>query len=365
MFNDTDSGSIQKLQSSDEKEKSTNSNKRRLPISSSSSSSPLTKRIQQPLDTHTNQSSSENDTDQLTLEQHREFVHAIYENGLAESSPLLIWEHMSENIKAAYPELNIEKLKSKLQKYRKNKDKYEEEFMSEYDTTLNELLDTVPSKTGEERNLPSGGPDIAKLTHSILTQKDTYDSKVSSAHKLAFLSQEKTRKLLQETSIGPSTTAQRSANNDDPGSSIMTLPVLTPTERNSPIGQSFDFFLALFESFKCELYAQREHQRFSTQNHIHPFSFHDNVHRVTDDAHPDAMPSLDQRGQHTFRHSGSLTPISSDHVHITNGQQQQQQQHQQSHTSDITILDHHVQGMAALNHGNIDKEAKNNKKDRI
>lgn len=349
--------------SGDEKETSkNNNNKRRLPISStSSSSSPLTKRIHQPLETHMNQSSGKHDEDPLTVEQHRALVHAIYENGLAESSPLLIWEHMSEKIKAAYPELNIEKLKSKLQKYRKNKDKYEEEFMSEYDTTLKELME--PKSGGKGHTSSSGGPDIANLTHSIMTQKDANDDTPNSIlHSFPFLSKEKSQDELQGGSLKPSVSAPI-LDNDNQDCSIMALPVLTSAEKNSAIGQSFEFFLALFESLKCELYAQREQQRLNTQNGNHHFSRHDNVKQVVEDAHHDEMPSLNPR-EHNIHHGGSLTPIPSDYIHITNDQKQHQ-----PHTSGNSNLFQQVPGIVSLKHiyenGNTEKEATNIDMDRI
>lgn len=323
MFEKVDLGSEGNLSTSDEKGKSKSNNKRRLPISMSSSSSPLTKRMQPPLETH-DQSYRENDIEQLTVEQHRALVHAIYENGLSDSSPMLIWENMSEKIKAAYPELNIEKLKSKLQKYRKNKVKYEEEFMSEYDTTLKELFEQdTPKSGGESHPLSSGGPDIADLTHSILTQKDADDTTNFMGYTFPFLSKEKARNVLHGGSSRPSASLPMSDNGNQGSGSTMTVPVLTQAEINSPIGKSFDFFFALFESLKCELHAQREQQRLSAQNDIHHFSLHDNINQVEQDAHPDEMPSLNPRG-HNIDQRGSFTPIpSSESVHTTNDQKQQ------------------------------------------
>ena len=322
MFEKVDLGSEGNSSTSDEKGKSKSNNKRRLPISMSISSSPLTKRMQPPLETNIDQSYRENNPDQLTVEQHRALVHAIYEIGLSDSSPMLIWEHMSEKIKAAYPELNIEKLKSKLQKYRKNKDKYEEEFMSEYDTTLKELLEQDTSKSGGESHpLSSGGPDIANLTHSILIQEDAADTTNSMGHTFPFLSEEKARNVLHGDSSRPSASLPISDNQGSCGA--MTLPVLTQAEMNSPIGKSFDFFFALFESLKCELYAQREKQRWSAQNGNHHFSLHDNINQVEQDAHPDTMSSLNPRG-HEIHQRGSFTPIpSSEYVYTTNDQKQQ------------------------------------------
>lgn len=221
---------------------------------------------------HSNQSTlDECDHDQLTIEQHRELVKSIYEIGLAEASPLLIFEHMSEKIKTLYPELNIEKLKSKLQKYRKNKDKYREEFMKEYDENLKNILIGYPTRFGmggattdscpvmpSENIISSGGPDIAYLTYCDISN--------SSVGHLGSLMSSNSRQMLTGTGRSSATFTNNAPGNNG---SFMSLPILTPSEMRSPIGQSFEYFLALFESLRSDLYEQRsyrEHQLPSHQN---------------------------------------------------------------------------------------------------
>jgi hypothetical protein len=75
---------------------------------------------------------------------HRSLVGAIFDVGLTECSPLSIYENMSTRIKDSYSDFNLEKIKSKLQKYRKFKSKNKEEFMQMYHKTLEDMLTAYP-----------------------------------------------------------------------------------------------------------------------------------------------------------------------------------------------------------------------------
>ena len=73
-------------------------------------------------------------------EDHRALVSAIFNIGLKESSPLAVMEQMSKRSKTLHEGLNLERIKSKLQKYRKKSKKNKEEFMALYDDTLTEVF---------------------------------------------------------------------------------------------------------------------------------------------------------------------------------------------------------------------------------
>lgn len=90
-----------------------------------------------------------------TEEMHRNFVTAIYDTGVAQSSPSVILENMDQHptdgtaAAAAAPSssLTSERVKSHLQKYRKNKHKSKEEFLKEYDSFLRKAV-TVGGASG-------------------------------------------------------------------------------------------------------------------------------------------------------------------------------------------------------------------------
>ena len=95
--------------------------------SSSSAPPPQSKRLKQ-------EEESENNITDPAAEAsfHRALVEAIFELGLTHSSPGVIMDGMAHSHEA----ITSERVKSKLQKYRNNKDKSQVEFMEEYDTFL-------------------------------------------------------------------------------------------------------------------------------------------------------------------------------------------------------------------------------------
>lgn len=244
-----------------------NSNKRRL---NTSTHVPPKKRTQTNEDNSDQSTIDKYDDDQLTIDQHRHLVQSIYEIGLAEASPLLIFENMTEKIKNMYPELNIEKLKSKLQKYRKNKHKFREEFMKEYDENLKNMFGGGATM---DSTLSSGGQDIAYLTYCDIIQP--------SGGQIGASRQQLTKAGL--SSVGSE-------------GSIMALPILTPAEMRSPIGQSFEYFLALFESLRSDLYEHRSHmvnqQSLNQNNPREPFN----------------LPIQDEQDSFHFRTTAQIEP---------------------------------------------------------
>ena len=77
-------------------------------------------------------SSDEFDRREWSEEMHKMFVAAIFEVGLRNSSPAVILENMAQKPKT----ITSERIKSKLQKYRNNRDKSKQEFMDEYSSFL-------------------------------------------------------------------------------------------------------------------------------------------------------------------------------------------------------------------------------------
>lgn len=128
-----------------------------------------------------------NDSDPPWPEElHRCFIKAILENGIRHSSPAAILHFMTKRT----DELTNERVKSHLQKYRKNKDKSITEFMQEYDTWLHRAI-AVGTSGGTSTALapmhallpmlgmsqtPLGGGGAAILTYAFLCEERGYSS---------------------------------------------------------------------------------------------------------------------------------------------------------------------------------------------
>jgi len=69
-------------------------------------------------------------------ELHRLFVAAIHDAGLSQSSPSVLMENMTSRPES----LTSERVKSHLQKYRKNKEKSRAEFLGDYDSFMRKAM---------------------------------------------------------------------------------------------------------------------------------------------------------------------------------------------------------------------------------
>lgn len=113
---------------------------------------------------------------------HRCFIEAIFENGMRHASPTSILNHMTNRSKA----LTNEKVKSHLQKFRKNKEKSIEEFMNEYDTWFPRLVSVGSMGSCDSMQLasvssvlsmlglterPLGGGSAALLTYANMCEE--------------------------------------------------------------------------------------------------------------------------------------------------------------------------------------------------
>ncbi|GFH58981.1 hypothetical protein CTEN210_15457 [Chaetoceros tenuissimus] len=96
---------------------------------------------------------------------HRQFVEAIFASGMQESSPSVI----IENMKAKDENITSERVKSRLQKFRTNKEKSVSEFMGTYDDAMEKFAKFVKAKEGADFSIR----DI-----------ETYNSEISRSEKL-------------------------------------------------------------------------------------------------------------------------------------------------------------------------------------
>jgi SHAQKYF class myb-like DNA-binding protein len=174
-------------------------------------------------------------------ELHRDFVSAVFDVGLKHSSPSTIMEHMPK-----HPQINSERIKSHLQKYRLHRAKSKQEFMSSYESSLKKF------KAGEMDHVSSlsDGQVAAQLSHAAISgAADPQPSKPQPQQNRPPKSQQQQQQPPRVLpSINRATTATHEA---------LMLPKLTEVEKNSPIGASMGYLLGLFFSLKKQLLMQR------------------------------------------------------------------------------------------------------------
>jgi hypothetical protein len=302
----------------------------------------------------------------IKIKEHREIVSAIFELGLKHSSPLSIYEKMcdqrcdgdylrTKNFKysvrknnqvALIEGLNLEKIKSKLQKYRKKKAKSKSEFLQMYDQTMNYFISGVKrdvqhteshhcssntstlseSSSSIASSSPSSSPfkspyrknqnvtttaactTTSTTTTTATTETTTTTSlippKISSlnasdiAAYLSFsvLTEDQEEESLQRN-LGVRISTKKCPSLDSlPPSTILNsvnydnchqliLPALTESEKNSPIGQSFQHVIDLINITKQSL----------------QFSRADNTSHISRSDHP--QPQKQQHAQHDCNHN--------------------------------------------------------------
>ena len=218
--------------------------------------------------------------------EHRALVYAIFNIGLNNSSPRAISDNMSSKIKATHSALSLEKIKSKLQKYRKSKEINTEKFMELYDTTLARLLHEYPIEQISDAATPSSesqnrssGEVAAYLTHAILSTRNhdhathvTDHDEAEESHETplertveSYSIMDQKPKSRQEADAQPyqpdwpqvtplHITPNEALPHDERG---LEFPALTAQERASPIGVQFEYFLGLFNSLRADVYQSR------------------------------------------------------------------------------------------------------------
>jgi SHAQKYF class myb-like DNA-binding protein len=160
-------------------------------------------------------------------ELHRDFVSAIFDVGLKHSSPSALLEFMPE-----HDEISSERVKSHLQKYRLNRVKSKKEFMSRFDTSLqNYQASGIKSQSRKV---------AAHLAYSGMTEPEDrtpsalLPSQADALHDYA------------HEMIGTS-----------PGGAALILPKLTEAEKQSPLGASLGYMTGLFFALNQHLTASR------------------------------------------------------------------------------------------------------------
>lgn len=151
-------------------------------------------------------------------ELHRDFVSAIFDVGLKNSSPSAILEQMPN-----HADITTERIKSHLQKYRLHRSKHKDQFMESYDGALEKIQNGTMDSSSLEH-----AETAAFLTHSAIHEIDD--------------------DMGLHPPPDPNTLVQ---------SGVLQLPQLSDVEKRSPVGASMGYLMGLFFSLKQQLINQR------------------------------------------------------------------------------------------------------------
>jgi hypothetical protein len=251
---------------------------------------------------------------------HRRLVEAIFEIGMSHASPAVIMEHMvfptadwvddsGQRLESLVEQVTSERVKSHLQKYRKNKHKSKEEYMREYDRWTQKALTVVGGISAAARTNLVITPTavLHMMGHSSGGVEDVSSSKSSIAepsHRLlggdlpAYLTfsvmlEEEHAKILREEGGVPTAAAlqRRSSHSTDfstaraadasgaiatqqtatlpsareyaqtlSGARVL-LPILSEEERQSSLGISISHVVGLFYSMSHALMKERKKEQ--------------------------------------------------------------------------------------------------------
>jgi len=233
-------------------------------------------------------SSSDNNNnnfdDVWSEEQHKDFVASIFEIGLKNASPAVILENMTQKLET----ITSERVKSKLQKYRsnKNKEKSKEEFMTTYcdflqriksiqaanpsarpgignhhhhqgiadatslDPVLSKVLDEIGTSAPGNKQLLLSGDVAGYLTYCVM--KENKQTKKTEGQSSA-------NGATSSTSVLPTNVLRKGARDyvDNYAGCAMQFPVLTDIEKKSSLGIAMTFIAGLFLTMSQHLTRER------------------------------------------------------------------------------------------------------------
>jgi SHAQKYF class myb-like DNA-binding protein len=218
-----------------------------------------------------------------TKEDHRALVQAIYEVGLRHSSPSVIQEHM---ISCDDEQVTGERLKSHLQKYRKNIAKNRDDFLNEYDDWLEKALAVgtiggdpfcsdndgrggllylqpplvAAQLAGIGRTPLVGGEPAAFVTYSVMYEQ-TAAAAASTAASPTEIGGEAFQSRSQAVSIDLRHDLMMHPGESPPNPMAAhqeyAFPILTDEERRSPLGTCLSRVLGLFQPMSLMLLHER------------------------------------------------------------------------------------------------------------
>ena len=228
-----------------------------------------------------NKTKNESD-DAWNKEQHMNFVSSIFEIGLKNASPAIILENMTQKVET----ITSERVKSKLQKYRSNKNKVKskQEFMENYcqfferiksmqstsarprfgihhphqgvdgvssDPLLSLLLEDMGSGNSGDNNKPLllGGDVAGYLTHCVMEEtKQTKNAEGQSSVDSN-----------TSSSLLPTNVMRKGAREyvDNYAGCAIKFPILTDVEKKSSLGIAMTFIAGLFLTMSQHLTSER------------------------------------------------------------------------------------------------------------
>jgi SHAQKYF class myb-like DNA-binding protein len=208
--------------------------------------------------------------DAWTEQQHEEFVAAIFDVGMKQSSPSVIMENMTRC--KGVPMITSERIKSKLQKYRNNKEKSKQEFMEEYHSFLqraklmggSNLINpsSIFLMMGPEERALLGGDVAGYLTFAASKGEGVNRNKKSNSN-----TEGGGEGGTYDGTVVSSLLLQKGILdfvNDFAGRTI-PFPTLSEAEKKSPLGASMAFVMGLFCSMQQQMVRDREARGESTQ----------------------------------------------------------------------------------------------------
>ena len=208
-------------------------------------------------------------------EQHRDFVSSIFEIGLKNASPAIIQEYMIHKMET----ITSERVKSKLQKYRsnKNKENSKQEFIRQYSEFLQKIKSiqaTIPQ--GIQYQLGVDGvpldPVLLRLIQDLTSSHSSKKNALLSGDVAGYLTyrvmKENTRKDTQlspdgtvpsSSSVLPTNVLRKGAREyvDNYAGFPMQFPVLTEIEKKSSLGIGMTFIAGLFLTMSQHLTRER------------------------------------------------------------------------------------------------------------
>jgi hypothetical protein len=342
--------------------------------------------------------------------QHRFFVAALFDLGMKHSSPSTIMEHMAlaadlmsdNNMKeeedTSYEQRNTpllppdkqpapkslsgltsERVKSKLQKYRLNKDKSRTEFMTSYDKTVTKLIlthstsSTAGSAAAAANNAASSyavfktsalasGNKASATTAALLSLKPSNSQTAPAVPHLAeggeiaaylafgtmvggdFISSGKVGGYEHSVGVGaPPTTGDSSSESGSQNKASnlqISMPKLTAEETQSPLGSTMGYLKGLFFVLRQQLLQHRiEEMAFLKKEELSPTCENEapmTTHNEQSISDYTAAPPAATAARNNVAtpvtvscHAHSEVPPLSQHPQATQSQQQQHSRHEQ------------------------------------
>jgi SHAQKYF class myb-like DNA-binding protein len=190
-------------------------------------------------------STDETTTQEWDEETHRFFAEAIYELGLRNSSPAVILENMVQQPQM----ISSERVKSKLQKYRNQREKSKQEFMEDYNSFIR--------KAKAIETAGGGGSQAPGALLEMMGSSKLYGGDVAAFLSYAVMKEREIKQggeSLLSTAILKKGALEYVENFSGTG---IAFPKLSEEEKKSSLGVSMTFIMGLFLSMTQHIMKER------------------------------------------------------------------------------------------------------------